>query len=217
MRIILLGPPGAGKGTQANFIKNKYGIPQVSTGDMLRAAAKAGTPMGLEAEKLMEAGQLVPDDMVLDLVCERLKQDDCANGTLFDGFPRTLEQAEAVKYEGVRLDAVIELVVDDDEIVRRMSGRRVHIASGRTYHIEFNPPKVADIDDVTQEPLVQREDDREDVVRKRLEVYHAQTKPLVAYYSEMSKSGEEGAPRYLRIEGVDKVDIIRERIFSGLA
>lgn len=217
MRIILLGPPGAGKGTQANFIKNKYGIPQVSTGDMLRAAAKAGTPMGLAAEKLMEAGNLVPDDVVLDLVCERLKQDDCANGVLFDGFPRTLEQAESLKYEGVRIDAVVELDVDDDEIVRRMSGRRVHSASGRTYHIEFNPPKVADIDDVTQEPLVQREDDREDVVRKRLEVYHAQTKPLVEFYSEMSQSGEENAPRYLCIEGADKVDIIREKIFSGLA
>lgn len=217
MRIILLGPPGAGKGTQANFIKNKYGIPQVSTGDMLRAAVKEDTPMGRDAAKVMEEGGLVPDDVILQLVRERLQQEDCANGVLLDGFPRTLEQAQALLDEGVMIDAVVELAVDDDEIVRRMSGRRVHLASGRTYHIEFNPPKVPDIDDVTQEPLTQREDDREEIVRKRLSVYHEETKPLVDFYTQLAESDAEHAPRYIRIEGDDKVDLIREQIFNGLS
>ncbi len=216
MKIILLGPPGAGKGTQANFIKNKYGIPQISTGDMLRAAVKAGTPLGVEAKKVMDAGGLVSDDIIMGLIDERIAQEDCADGFLLDGFPRTLAQAEALRDRGVIIDAVVEIDVADDEIVRRMSGRRAHLASGRTYHIEFNPPKKEGVDDVTGEPLVQRDDDREDTVRKRLSVYHEQTRPLVDLYTAWSKSGEEGAPRYVRIEGIGKVTDIRDAIFAEL-
>jgi len=216
MKIILLGPPGAGKGTQANYIKNKYGIPQISTGDMLRAAVKEGTPLGQQAKQVMDAGGLVSDDIIMGLIKERLAQDDCANGYLLDGFPRTLVQAEALRAEGVRVDAVVEIDVQDDEIVRRMSGRRVHLASGRTYHVEFNPPKKEGVDDVTGEPLVQRDDDREETVRKRLTVYHDQTSPLVDYYSTWSKSDDEDAPAYVRIEGTGKVTDIRDAIFAAL-
>jgi len=215
MKIILLGGPGAGKGTQANFIKDKYHIPQISTGDMLRAAVKAGTPMGIEAKKVMDAGGLVSDEIILGLIDERIKQDDCKNGFLFDGFPRTLEQAEALKKK-VDVDAVVEIAVDDDEIIRRMSGRRVHPASGRTYHIVFNPPKVEGKDDVTGEDLVQRDDDQEDTVKKRLDVYHEQTEPLIEYYSSWANSGEQGAPRYIKINGIGKVEEIRDQIFQQL-
>jgi adenylate kinase len=216
MRIILLGGPGAGKGTQANFIKDKYGIPQISTGDMLRAAVKEGTPLGIEAKKVMDAGGLVSDDIILGLVKERIANDDCANGFLFDGFPRTLAQAESLKEQGVDIDAVVEIDVDDDEIIKRMSGRRVHPASGRTYHIVFNPPKEEGKDDDTGEPLVQRDDDREDTVRQRLKVYHDQTAPLIDYYSSWAEKGGVNAPRYIKIPGVGKVDEIREAIFSAL-
>ncbi len=216
MRIILLGGPGAGKGTQANFIKDKYGIPQISTGDMLRAAVKEGTPLGLEAKKIMDAGGLVSDDTILGLVKERIDNDDCANGFLFDGFPRTLAQAEALKQQGVDIDAVVEIDVDDEEIIKRMSGRRVHPASGRSYHTVFNPPKEEGKDDQTGEPLVQRDDDREDTVRQRLKVYHDQTAPLIEYYSRWAEQAGEGAPRYIRIPGVGKVEEIRDAIFTAL-
>jgi len=216
MRLILLGAPGAGKGTQAAHITQKFGIPQISTGDMLRAAVKAGTPMGLEAKKFMDAGALVPDGVIIGLVKERIKQPDAARGFLFDGFPRTIPQADAMKAAGVNLDYVIEVDVDDAEIVRRLSGRRVHVGSGRTYHTVFNPPKVAGRDDATGEPLIQRDDDKEETVKKRLEVYHSQTKPLVAYYSDWAASGVPGAPRYARIEGVGSMDSIRDRIFAVL-
>jgi adenylate kinase len=216
MKIILLGPPGAGKGTQANYIKNKYGIPQISTGDMLRAAVKAGTPLGIEAKKVMDAGGLVSDDIIMGLIDERIAQEDCAEGFLLDGFPRTLAQAEALRAKGVAIDAVVEIDVEDEEIVRRMSGRRAHLASGRTYHVEFNPPKKEGVDDVTGEPLVQRDDDREETVRKRLTVYHDQTKPLVDYYSTWSGSGEEDAPKYVRIQGTGSVTDIRDAIFAEL-
>lgn len=216
MRIILLGGPGAGKGTQANFIKDKYGIPQISTGDMLRAAVKEGTPLGIEAKNVMDAGGLVSDDIILGLVKERIADDDCANGFLFDGFPRTLAQAESLKEQGVDIDAVVEIDVDDDEIIKRMSGRRVHPASGRTYHIVFNPPKEEGKDDDTGEPLVQRDDDREETVRQRLKVYHDQTAPLIDYYSSWAEKGGANAPRYIKIPGIGKVDEIREAIFSAL-
>lgn len=216
MRIILLGGPGAGKGTQANFIKEKYGIPQISTGDMLRAAVKAGTPLGLEAKKIMDAGGLVSDDIILGLVKDRIAESDCANGFLLDGFPRTIPQAEGLKAQGVDIDAVVEIDVDDDEIIKRMSGRRVHPASGRTYHVVFNPPKVEGKDDETGEDLIQRDDDKEETVRKRLEVYHAQTEPLVHYYSEFAASGAANAPKYIKIPGVGTVDEIRDRIFAAL-
>jgi adenylate kinase len=216
MKIILLGPPGAGKGTQANYIKNKYGIPQISTGDMLRAAVKAGTPLGVEAKKVMDAGGLVSDDIIMGLIDERIAQEDCAEGFLLDGFPRTLAQAEALRAKGVTVDAVVEIDVEDEEIVHRMSGRRAHLASGRTYHVEFNPPKKEGLDDVTGEPLVQRDDDREETVRKRLTVYHDQTRPLVDYYSAWSESGEEGAPKYVRIGGTGSVTDIRDAIFAAL-
>jgi len=216
MRIILLGGPGAGKGTQANYIKDKYSIPQISTGDMLRAAVKAGTPLGVEAKKVMDAGGLVSDDIILGLVKERIAQEDCANGFLFDGFPRTLAQAESLKEQGVDIDAVVEIDVDDEEIIRRMSGRRVHPASGRTYHIVFNPPKEEGKDDQTGEPLVQRDDDQEDTVRQRLKVYHDQTEPLIDYYSSWADEGGDAAPRYVRIPGVGKVTEIRSAIFSAL-
>jgi adenylate kinase len=216
MKIILLGGPGAGKGTQAGFIKDKYNIPQISTGDMLRAAVKAGTEMGIAAKKVMDAGGLVSDEIILGLVKERTAEADCANGFLFDGFPRTLAQAESLKAQGVDIDAVVEIAVDDAEIVRRMSGRRVHVASGRTYHVVFNPPKVAGKDDETGEELIQRADDAEETVLKRLEVYHAQTAPLIGYYSAWAASGEAKAPRYIRIEGVGSVDSIRDNIFAAL-
>ncbi len=216
MRLILLGGPGAGKGTQANFIKERYGIPQISTGDMLRAAVKAGTPLGIEAKKVMDAGGLVSDDIILGLVKERIAEDDCAEGFLFDGFPRTLAQAEALREQGVDIDAVIEIDVDDEEIIRRMSGRRVHPGSGRTYHIVFNPPKVEGKDDVTGEPLVQRDDDTEETVRKRLQVYHDQTEPLIGYYTKWAEEGGAGAPRYIRIPGIGKVEEIRDAIFAAL-
>jgi len=216
MRLILLGAPGAGKGTQAAFIIGKFGIPQISTGDMLRAAIKAGAPLGLEAKKFMDAGALVPDDVIIGLVKERIKQPDAAKGFLFDGFPRTIPQADAMKSAGVMLDYVIEIDVDDAEIVNRLSGRRMHPASGRTYHLIFNPPKVPGKDDITGEDLVQRADDREDTVKKRLEVYHSQTKPLVAYYSNWAKSGVPGAPKYRKVAGVGSMESIRDQIFAAL-
>jgi adenylate kinase len=217
MRLILLGAPGAGKGTQANFIKEKFNIPQISTGDMLRAAVKAGTPLGVAAKKVMDAGGLVSDDIIIGLVKERIKDADCANGFLFDGFPRTIPQAEAMKEAGVGIDYVVEIDVDDAEIIKRMSGRRVHLASGRTYHVVFNPPKVEGRDDATGEELIQREDDKEETVKKRLEVYHSQTKPLVDYYANWAASGKAGAPVHVKIAGVGSVDNIRDQVFAALA
>ena len=217
MRVILLGGPGAGKGTQANYIKEKFGIPQISTGDMLRAAVKEGTPLGVAAKKVMDSGGLVSDDIIIGLVKERIKETDCKNGFLFDGFPRTIPQADAMKAAGVAIDYVIEIAVDDEEIVKRMSGRRVHAASGRTYHVVFNPPKVTGKDDVTGEDLIQRDDDKEETVRKRLQVYHDQTEPLIAYYGDWAKSGVAGAPRYRKIPGIGKVEEIRDRIFAALS
>ncbi len=217
LRLILLGAPGAGKGTQAAFITQRYGIPQISTGDMLRAAVKAGTPLGLEAKKVMDAGGLVPDQIIIGLVKARIAQPDCAHGFLFDGFPRTIPQAEAMKVAGVPIDYVVEVDVDDAEIIKRMSGRRMHLASGRTYHVVFNPPKVAGKDDVTGEDLVQREDDKEETVRKRLDVYHSQTKPLIAYYQQWAASGDPAAPKHVKIPGVGSVQTIRDEIFLALA
>jgi adenylate kinase len=219
MRLILLGAPGAGKGTQANFIKEKFGIPQISTGDMLRAAVKAGSPLGVEAKRYMDAGELVPDALIINLVKERLQDCDCENGYLFDGFPRTLPQAEAMKQAGVAIDYVLEIDVPFDEIITRMSGRRMHPASGRTYHVKFNPPKQDMTDDVTGEPLVQRDDDKEETVRKRLDVYVAQTKPLIQYYSDWAKRGEENGmkpPQYRAISGLGSVEEIRNRAFDAL-
>ncbi len=216
MRLILLGGPGAGKGTQANFIKERYGIPQISTGDMLRAHVKAGTELGQKAKAIMDAGGLVSDDIIIGMVQERLKEDDCKAGYLFDGFPRTIPQAEALKAAGVPLDAVVEIDVPDEEIIKRMSGRRVHVASGRTYHIVFNPPKVPGKDDVTGEDLIQRDDDKEETVRKRLDVYHAQTEPLVKYYSDWVATGDPAAPKYFKINGVGSVEAIRDAIFAAL-
>ena len=216
MRLILLGPPGAGKGTQANFIKEKYGIPQISTGDMLRAAVKAGTPLGVEAKKVMDAGGLVSDDIIIGLVKDRLTQPDCQQGYMFDGFPRTLPQADAMKDAGVPIDIVLEIDVPDSDIVERMSGRRVHVASGRTYHVRYNPPKVEGKDDETGEDLIQRDDDREETVKKRLEVYHSQTKPLVEYYTKWAASGDAKAPRVVKIAGVGSVDEITARAFAAL-
>ena len=216
MRLILLGPPGAGKGTQANFIRDKFGIPQISTGDMLRAAVKAGTPLGVAAKKVMDAGQLVSDDIIIGLVQERLKAPDCARGYLFDGFPRTIPQAEAMKQADVAIDYVLEIDVPDGDIIERMSGRRVHPASGRTYHLKFNPPKVAGKDDATGEPLVQRDDDREETVRKRLEVYHSQTRPLVDYYGGWASKGDARAPKYRKISGQGSVEEITRRVFAAL-
>lgn len=215
MRVILLGAPGAGKGTQATAIKEKFNIPQISTGDMLRAAVKAGTQLGLEAKKFMDAGGLVPDEVIIGLVKERIKDADCANGFLFDGFPRTIPQAEAMKQAGVDIDYVVEIDVPDEEIIKRLSGRRVHLASGRTYHVMFNPPKVAGKDDVTGEDLIQRDDDSEDTVMKRLEVYHSQTKQLVDYYSNWAAQGGK-APKYVRVNGIGSVDGIRDNIFAAL-
>ncbi|MCB1949408.1 adenylate kinase [Nitrosomonas sp.] len=216
MRVILLGGPGAGKGTQANYIKEHFGIPQISTGDMLRNAVKAGTELGMMAKKIMEAGGLVSDDIIINLVKERIAEPDCANGFLFDGFPRTIPQADAMKAAGVRIDRVVEIDVADDEIIRRMSGRRVHPASGRTYHVIFNPPKVENFDDITGEPLIQRDDDKEETVRKRLAVYHEQTEPLIAYYSSWSEEGTVDAPRYIKVAGVGNVEEIRDRILAAL-
>jgi len=216
MRLILLGAPGAGKGTQASFLCQKYGIPQISTGDMLRAAVKAGTEMGLAAKKVMDAGGLVSDDIIIGLVKERIAQADCTNGFLFDGFPRTIPQADAMKEAGVKLDAVLEIDVPDSAIIERMSGRRVHQPSGRTYHVAFNPPKVEGHDDATGEALIQRDDDKEETVRKRLEVYHQQTRPLVDYYSQWSATGDATAPRYARISGVGSVDDITARALHAL-
>ncbi len=216
MRIILLGAPGVGKGTQATFLKEKFNIPQISTGDMLRSAIKDGTPLGLAAKKVMDAGNLVSDDIILGLVKERLKAADCAKGYLFDGFPRTLPQADAMRDAGVGIDFVIEIDVPQVEIIERMSGRRSHVASGRTYHIKFNPPKVEGRDDVTGEELVQRADDKEETVRKRLDVYEAQTRPLVAHYSNWAASKEKGAPQYRKISGTGSVDTIRQQIFNAL-
>lgn len=216
MRLILLGPPGAGKGTQAAFITERYAIPQISTGDMLRAAVRAGTHFGLEAKKVMDAGGLVSDDIILGLIAERLQQPDCAKGFLFDGFPRTIPQAEALRERGVELDYVLEIDVADAEIITRMSGRRVHQASGRTYHIKFNPPKVAGKDDATGEPLIQRDDDKEETVMKRLSVYHSQTKPLVDFYSKWAASGAAGAPKYRKVSGVGSLDSIRDALLAAL-
>ena len=220
MCIILLGGPGAGKGTQANYIKEHYRIPHISTGDMLRTAVKANTPWGAKAKKYMDAGGLVSDHIILELVKARIAQPDCANGFLLDGFPRNVAQAEALaealKEEGVKIDYVVEIAVDDDEIITRLSGRRVHPASGRVYHVSFNPPKAEDKDDKTGEDLIQREDDREETVRERLKVYHQQTEPLIQYYSKLAASGEKDAPRYVRIEGTGSVEQIRDRIFAAL-
>ena len=217
MRLILLGAPGAGKGTQANFICQKYGIPQISTGDMLRAAVKAGTPLGLEAKKVMDAGGLVSDDLIINLVKDRIAQSDCAKGFLFDGFPRTIPQAEAMKAAGVKLDYVLEIDVPFDAIIERMSGRRSHPASGRTYHVKFNPPKVEGKDDVTGEPLVQRDDDKEETVKKRLQVYSDQTRPLVDYYSGWAQQDPAAAPKYRAISGTGSVEEITARAFEALA
>ena len=216
MKLILLGPPGAGKGTQAGAIAQQYGIPQISTGDMLRAAVRAGTPLGLEARKFMDAGALVPDAVIIGLVKDRIREPDCARGFLFDGFPRTIAQAEAMKEAGVDLDYVVEIDVEDAEIVRRLSGRRVHPASGRSYHVMFNPPKVAGKDDVTGEDLIQRDDDREETVLKRLQVYHTQTRQLVDYYSSWAAKGDARAPKYRKVAGVGSVDAIRDRLFAAL-
>lgn len=217
MRLILLGAPGAGKGTQATFICQKYNIPQISTGDMLRAAVKAGTPLGLEAKKIMDSGGLVSDDLIINLVKERIAQPDCLDGFLFDGFPRTLPQADAMKTAGVKLDYVLEIDVPFDAIVERMSGRRSHAASGRTYHLKFNPPQVAGLDDATGEPLIQRADDQEETVKKRLDVYSAQTRPLVAYYSNWAQDEPSLAPQYRTISGLGSVEEIKSRAFDALA
>ncbi len=217
MRIILLGAPGAGKGTQATFIKEHFNIPQISTGDMLRAAVKAGTPLGLEAKKFMDAGGLVPDEVIIGLVTERIKEADCKNGFLFDGFPRTIPQADAMKEAGVMIDYVVEIDVPDSAIVERMSGRRSHPESGRTYHVKFNPPKVDGKDDITGEDLVQREDDKEETVKKRLDVYHDQTKPLVDYYATWANSCEAGAPKHVKVNGLGEMNSIRDSIFEALA
>jgi len=217
MRMILLGPPGAGKGTQATFLTKHFGIPQISTGDMLRAAVKSGTPLGIAAKKVMDTGALVSDEIIIGLVKERLKQPDCAKGYLFDGFPRTIPQAEAMRDAGVAIDYVLEIDVPAEEIITRMSGRRAHLASGRTYHVKFNPPKVEGKDDVTGEPLVQRDDDREDTVRKRLEVYQAQTRPLVDFYGRWAATGAAAAPKYRKIAGSGSVEEIKNRAIKALA
>ncbi len=217
MRIILLGGPGAGKGTQAKFITEKYNIPQISTGDMLRAHVKSGSDLGKAAKKIMDEGGLVSDDIIMGMVKERITDKDCENGYLFDGFPRTIPQAEALKEAGVMIDAVVEISVPDEEIIKRMSGRRVHLESGRTYHVTFNPPKVEGIDDETGEPLIQRDDDQEATVKERLRIYHDQTEPLIKFYTDFSKDGSDNAPKYVQVEGIGKVDEIRDRIFSGLS
>ena len=216
MRLILLGGPGAGKGTQAGYIKEKYGIPQISTGDMLRTHVKNGTELGIAAKKIMDSGALVSDDIIIGMVKQRITEADCAKGFLFDGFPRTIPQADAMKSAGIKLDYVVEIAVDDAEIIERMSGRRVHLPSGRTYHVKFNPPKVMGKDDVTGEDLIQRDDDKEATVKTRLDVYHQQTEPLVKYYGNWAKSAQANAPKYLKIPGVGKVEQIRDAIFKAL-
>jgi adenylate kinase len=217
MRLILLGPPGAGKGTQATFIKEAYGIPQISTGDMLRSAVKAGTPLGLAAKQVMDSGALVSDDIIIALVKERLKAPDCANGYLYDGFPRTIPQADAMKEANVAIEYVLEIDVPDAAIVERMSGRRVHLASGRTYHVVFNPPKVPGKDDITGEDLVQREDDKEATVLHRLAVYHAQTEPLLSYYAKWAATGDVRAPKYRAVNGLAPVEAVRDACFAALS
>jgi adenylate kinase len=216
MRVILIGPPGAGKGTQASFICEAYGIPQISTGDMLRSAVKAGTPLGIAAKEIIDSGALVSDDIIIGLVTERLREPDCVNGYLFDGFPRTIPQADALRDAGIALDYVVEIDVPDAAIVERMSGRRVHLASGRTYHVKFNPPKITARDDVTGEALIQRADDCEETVRNRLAIYHAQTEPLVAYYAQWEASGDARAPRYRKVNGIGSVEGIRDAIMAAL-
>ena len=216
MRILLLGLPGAGKGTQAQFLISRYGIPQIATGDMLRAAIKAGAPLGLEAKEYMDRGALVPDPLVIELVKERVKRPDAAQGFISDGFPRTLAQAEALRESGIDIDYLLEIAVDDEDILRRMSGRRVHPGSGRSYHVDFNPPKTPGVDDVTGEPLVQRPDDKEETVRKRIATYHSQTKPLIDYYRKWGETGDSHAPRYVRVRGQGSVEDIRQRIITAL-
>ncbi|MFT6406972.1 MAG: adenylate kinase [Arenicella sp.] len=216
MRLILLGGPGAGKGTQATFITEKFGIPQISTGDMLRAAVKAGTPLGLEAKKIMDVGGLISDEIITGMVKDRVAESDCEQGYLLDGFPRTIPQADAMRELGINIDYVVEISVDDAEIIKRMSGRRAHLSSGRTYHVIYNPPQQKGIDDVSGEPLVQREDDKEETVKKRLDIYHDQTEPLIKYYRDFSQSGATEAPKYTKIEGVGSVDDIRQTIFDTL-
>lgn len=217
MRLILLGPPGAGKGTQANLIKEKFGIPQISTGDMLRAAVSAGTPLGQEAKKIIDSGKLVSDNICIGLVKDRIAKPDCSRGFLLDGFPRTIPQAEAMKEAGIDVDYVVEIDVPDEEIVKRMSGRRVHLASGRTYHVLYNPPKTPGRDDISGEALIQREDDSEETVKKRLEVYHSQTRPLIDYYSAWAKQEDSRSPGYMKISGIGTVDEIRNAIFKALS
>ncbi|MGI1677368.1 MAG: adenylate kinase [Cellvibrionaceae bacterium] len=214
MRVILLGAPGAGKGTQAQFIMNEFGIPQISTGDMLRAAVKAGTPLGIKAKSIMESGALMPDDLIIDIVKSRIQEDDCKKGFLFDGFPRTIPQAQALIDSGIEIDHVVEIHVDDEEIVSRLSGRRVHESSGRVYHLKYAPPKNEGVDDETGDALIQREDDKEDTVRKRLSIYHDQTEPLVEFYKELLEKGKSNAPKYTQVKGVGDVDAIREQVFS---
>lgn len=216
MRLILLGPPGAGKGTQAAFITEAFDIPQISTGDMLRAAVKAGTPLGRKVEEVMNSGSLVSDDIIIELIKERTAQEDCRNGFLFDGFPRTIPQADSLKEQGIKIDYVVEIAVDDEEIVERLSGRRIHEPSGRVYHEKYNPPKTPDVDDQTGEALIQRDDDKEETVRNRLRVYHAETAPLVHYYQDLETSEPEKAPKFVRIEGVGSMEDIRDRILSVL-
>ncbi len=216
MRLILLGGPGAGKGTQATFITKEYGIPQISTGDMLRAAVKAGTPLGIEAKKIMDKGGLISDEIITGMVKDRVQEKDCENGYLLDGFPRTIPQADAMREFGIDVDYVVEISVDDEEIIKRMSGRRAHLSSGRTYHVIYNPPKEEGKDDITGEPLVQRDDDQEETVRKRLDVYHEQTEPLIDYYRNFSASGASNSPSYVKVDGIGSVDEIKAKVFAGL-
>ncbi|HVE51624.1 MAG TPA: adenylate kinase [Casimicrobiaceae bacterium] len=216
MRLILLGPPGAGKGTQATYVKEAFGIPQISTGDMLRAAVKAGTPLGLAAKKVMDSGALVSDDIIIALVRDRLREPDCAKGYLFDGFPRTIPQAQAMRDSGVAINHVVEIAVPDDAIVERLSGRRTHLSSGRTYHVKFNPPKIAGLDDITGEPLVQRDDDSEATIRNRLAVYQSQTRPLVDYYHQWAREGDAQAPVYRRVDGSQSVERVRDAVLGAL-
>ncbi|MCH8497077.1 MAG: adenylate kinase [Marinobacter sp.] len=217
MRVILLGAPGAGKGTQAQFITEKFSIPQISTGDMLRAAVKAESPLGLQVKEVMTTGGLVSDDIIIQLIEERIQQPDCVNGFLLDGFPRTIPQAEALKAQGIAIDYVVEIAVADEEIIHRLSGRRVHEGSGRTYHVKYDPPKVEGKDDVTGEPLIQRTDDQEETIRKRLDIYHSQTAPLINFYQDWAQQAASEAPRYVRVEGIGSLDDIRERILNQLS